>query len=293
MIPSAFEYMAPTTLQEALSLLSTHKDEAKVLAGGHSLLPLMKLRLAAPAYLIDLGRIPDLAYIRESGGRIQIGPMTTHFMVESSAMLQQRLMALPEAAGMIGDVQVRNRGTIGGSLAHADPAGDLPAVMQMAETQFKLIGPGGERTVPTEQFFVDLLTTALGPDEILAEIQMDVPPARTGTAYLKVFQKASGFAIVGVATRVTLGADGRICQTARIGITGVAAKAFRARGVEQALQGQAIDEAATTAAAEHASDGVEALSDLHASGDYRLALTRVYTKRALLRALTRAQGGTS
>ncbi|MGH8069757.1 MAG: FAD binding domain-containing protein [Candidatus Entotheonellia bacterium] len=293
MIPSAFEYMAPTTLQEALSLLSTHKDEAKVLAGGHSLLPLMKLRLAAPAYLIDLGRIPDLAYIRESGGRIQIGPMTTHFMVESSAMLQQRLMALPEAAGMIGDVQVRNRGTIGGSLAHADPAGDLPAVMQMAETQFKLIGSGGERTVPTEQFFVDLLTTALGPDEILAEIQLDVPPARTGTAYLKVFQKASGFAIVGVAARVTLGADGRTCQTARIGITGVAAKAFRARGVEQALQGQAIDEAAITAAAEHASDGVEALSDLHAAGDYRLALTRVYTKRALLRALTRAQGGTS
>jgi aerobic carbon-monoxide dehydrogenase medium subunit len=293
MIPSAFEYMAPTTLQEALSLLSTHKDDAKVLAGGHSLLPMMKLRLAAPAYLIDLGRIPDLAYIRESGGRIRIGPMTTHYMVESSAMLQQRLVALPEAAGMIGDVQVRNRGTIGGSLAHADPAGDLPAVMQMAEAQFKLIGPGGERTVPTEQFFVDLLTTALGPAEILAEIQMDVPPARTGTAYLKVFQKASGFAIVGVAARVTLGADGRTCQTASIGITGVAAKAFRARGVEQALQGQAIDEAAITAAAEHASDGVEALSDLHAAGDYRLALSRVYTKRALLRALTRAQGGTS
>jgi aerobic carbon-monoxide dehydrogenase medium subunit len=293
MIPSAFEYMAPTTLQEALSLLSTHKDEAKVLAGGHSLLPMMKLRLAAPAYLIDLGRIPDLAYIRESGGRIQIGPMTTHFMVESSAVLQQRLVALSEAAGMIGDVQVRNRGTIGGSLAHADPAGDLPAVMQMAEAQFKLIGPGGERTVRTEQFFVDLLTTALGPDELLAEIQVDVPPARTGTAYLKVFQKASGFAIVGVAAQVTLGADGRTCQTASIGITGVAAKAFRARGVEQALQGQAIDEAAITAAAEHASDGVEALSDLHASGDYRLALTRVYTKRALLRALTRAQGGTS
>jgi carbon-monoxide dehydrogenase medium subunit len=293
MIPSAFEYMAPTTLQEALSLLSTHKDEAKVLAGGHSLLPMMKLRLAAPAYLIDLGRIPDLAYIRESGGRIQIGPMTTHFMVESSAVLQQRLVALSEAAGMIGDVQVRNRGTIGGSLAHADPAGDLPAVMQMAEAQFKLIGPGGERTVRTEQFFVDLLTTALGPDELLTEIQVDVPPARTGTAYLKVFQKASGFAIVGVAARVTLGADGRTCQTASIGITGVAAKAFRARGVEQALQGQAIDEAAITAAAEHAGDGVEALSDLHASADYRLALTRVYTKRALLRALTRAQGGTS
>jgi aerobic carbon-monoxide dehydrogenase medium subunit len=293
MIPSAFEYLAPTTLQEALTLLSTHKDEAKVLAGGHSLLPLMKLRLAAPAYLIDLGRIPNLAYIREGGGRIQIGPLTTHFMVESSDLLHQRLTALPEAAGMIGDVQVRNRGTIGGSVAHADPAGDLPAVMQMAEAQFKLIDPAGERTVPTEQFFVDLLTTALGPDELLAEIQLEVPPARTGTAYMKAFQKASGFAIVGVAARMTFGSDGRVCQTARVGITGVAAKAFRARRVEQALEGKALDEAAITAAAEHASDSLEALSDLHASGEYRLALTRVYTKRALLRALARAQGGTS
>jgi aerobic carbon-monoxide dehydrogenase medium subunit len=293
MIPSAFEYMAPTSLQEALTLLSTHKDEAKVLAGGHSLLPMMKLRLAAPAYLIDLGRIPNLAYIRESDGRIHIGPLTTHFMVESSALLRQRLTALPEAAGMIGDVQVRNRGTIGGSLAHADPAGDLPAVMQMAGAQFKLISPGGERMVPAEQFFVDLLTTALAPDELLTEIQLEVSPARTGTAYMKVFQKASGFAIVGVAARVTLGADGRTCQTVRVGITGVAATAFRAKGVEQALEGKAIDEAAITAAAEPAGAGVDALSDLHASGEYRLALARVYTKRALLRALTRAQGGTS
>jgi len=146
--------------------------------------------------------------------------------------------------------------------------------------------------VPTEQFFVDLLTTALGPDELLAEIQVEVPPARTGTAYMKVFQKASGFAIVGVAARITLGTDGRVCQTLRVGVTGVAAKSFRARSVEQALSGKAIDEAAIAAAAEHASDGVEALSDLHASGEYRLALVRVYTKRALLRALTRAQGET-
>jgi carbon-monoxide dehydrogenase medium subunit len=293
MIPSAFEYLAPTTLQEAVSLLSTHRDEAKLLAGGHSLLPMMKLRLAAPAYLIDLGRIPDLAYIRESGGRLHIGPMTTHFMIESSDLLRQRLTALSEAAGVIGDVQVRNKGTIGGSMAHADPAADLPAVMQMAEAQFTLISASGERTVATEQFFVDLLTTALGPDELLAEVEVPVPPARTGTTYMKVFQKASGFAIVGVAARVTLGTAGRTCQTARVGITGVAAKSFRARGVEQALEGKVIDEAAIAAAAEHASEGVEALSDLHASGDYRLALARVYTKRALLRALTRAQGGIS
>ena len=293
MIPSAFEYLAPTTLQEAVSLLSTHRDEAKLLAGGHSLLPMMKLRLAAPAYLIDLGRIPDLAYLRESGGRLYLGPMTTHFMIETSDLLKQRLTALSEAAGMIGDVQVRNKGTIGGSMAHADPAADLPAVMQMAEAQFKLLGPRGERMVAAEQFFVDLLTTAVQPDEVLAEIQLPLPPARTGTAYLKVFQKASGFAIVGVAARLTLGADGKTCQAARVGITGVAAKAFRATAVEQALEGKAMDEATIAAAAEHASDGVEPLSDLHASGDYRLALARVYTKRALLRALTRAQGGTS
>jgi aerobic carbon-monoxide dehydrogenase medium subunit len=293
MIPSPFEYLAPTTLQEALGLLSTHKDEAKLLAGGHSLLPMMKLRLAAPAYLIDLGRIPNLAYIRESGGRIQIGPLTTHYMVESSALLRQHLPALAEAAGMIGDVQVRNRGTVGGSLAHADPAGDLPAAMQMAEAQLKLIGPAGERAVSTEQFFVDLMTTELRPDELLAEIQVAVPPAHTGSAYLKVFQKASGFAIVGVAAGITLSADGRVCQTARVGITGVAAKSFRARSVERALEGKAIDAATITAAAEYASDGAEALSDLHASGDYRLALARVYTKRALLRAMTRALGGTS
>jgi carbon-monoxide dehydrogenase medium subunit len=291
MIPSAFEYLVPTTLQEALTLLSAHKDEAKVLAGGHSLLPMMKLRLAAPAYLIDLGRIPQLAYIRENDGQIQIGALTTHFMVESSDLLRRQLTAVAEAAGTIGDVQVRNRGTIGGSLAHADPAGDLPAAMQMAEAEVRLIGPAGERTVSAEEFFVDLLTTALRADELLAEIRLPVPPARTGSAYLKVFQKASGFAIVGVAARITLGADGRLCQTVRVGITGVAAKSFRARGVEHAVEGQSIDEAAITAAAEHASDGVEALSDLHASGDYRLALARVYTKRALVRALTRAQGG--
>lgn len=292
MIPSAFEYMAPTTLQEAISLLATHRDEAKLLAGGHSLIPLVKLRLAAPKYLIDLGRIPDLAYIREAGGHLFIGPMTTHYTLETSGLLRERVPALPEAAGMIGDVQVRNKGTIGGSLAHADPAGDLPAVMQMVEAQFKLIGPSGEHIVSVDQFFVDLLTTAIGPDEVLAEVQLPLAPAHTGSAYLKVFQKASGFAIVGVAAQVTLEADGNTCQRARIGITGVGAKAFRATAVETALRGRTLDDSTIAAAAEHASDGVDPLSDLHASGEYRLALSRVYTKRALQRALRRAQGGT-
>ncbi len=290
MIPSAFEYLAPTTLQEAISLLMTYPEESKLLAGGHSLIPLLKLRLTAPKYLIDLGRIPDLAYIQEMGGRIRIGAMSTHYTIETSPLLRQRMPALPEAAGTIGDVQVRNKGTIGGSLVHADPAGDLPAVMQMAGAQFKLVGPGGERMVPVERFFVDLLTTAVRPDEVLTEVQLPVPPARTGSAYLKVFQKASGFAIVGVAARVTLRADERTCQVARVGITGVAAKAFRATGVETALAGRPLDDARIVAAAERASDGVDPLSDIHASGEYRLALARVYTKRALQRALARAQG---
>ena len=293
MIPSAFEYLSPRTLQEAISLLGTHRDEAKLLAGGHSLIPLLKLRLAAPKYLIDLGRIPDLAYVREAGGRIHIGAMTTHYTIETSSFLRERIAALPEAAGAIGDVQVRNKGTIGGSVVHSDPAGDLPAVMQMAGAQFTLLGPGGERTVPVDQFFVDLLTTAIGPEEVLTEVQLPVLPARTGSAYLKVFHKASGFAIVGVAARVTMRADERTCQVARVGITGVAAKAFRATAVETALTGRPIDEAAIAAAAEHASDGVDPLSDIHASGEYRLALARVYTKRALQRALTRAQGRTA
>jgi carbon-monoxide dehydrogenase medium subunit len=291
MIPSPFEYLAPTTLQEAVSLLATYGEEAKLLAGGHSLIPLLKLRLAAPKYLVDLGRIPDLAYIRETRGRLHIGPMTTHYVLETSSLLHERIAALPEAAGVIGDVQVRNKGTIGGSLAHAETAADLPAVMQMAEAQFKLVSPGGERLVPASQFFVDLLTTAVRPDELLTEIQLPAPPARTGSAYGKVFQKASGFAIVGVAAQVTLEADGKTCQAARVGITGVAAKAFRAAGVESALAGKPLDDATIAAAAEHASHGVDPLSDLHASGEYRLALARVYTKRTLQRALTRAQGG--
>ena len=292
MIPSSFDYMAPATLQEAISLLAAHPEEAKLLAGGHSLIPLLKLRLAAPTYLIDLGRIPDLAYIRENAGRFHIGPMTTHYMLETSGVLQQRLAALPEAAGMIGDVQVRNRGTIGGSLAHADPAADLPAVMQMAEAQLKLVSPAGERLVAANDFFVDLLTTAIRPDELVAEIQLTAPPARTASAYTKMFQKASGFAIVGVAAQVTLGGDGRVCQGARVGVTGVSARAYRATAVEGALTGKPLDDASIAAAAEHASDGIDPLSDLHASGEYRLALARVYTKRALQRALARAQGRT-
>src|ERR687888_1603810 len=217
---TAFEYHAPTTVQEAISLLSQYGGEAKLLAGGHSLIPIMNLRLAQPKALIDIGKIPGLVGIREEGGTIVIGAMTTHWMIESSALLKEKVPVLPEAAAVIGDVQVRNRGTIGGSLAHADPAGDFPAVAVALDMQLKAVGPKGERTLKAREFFVDILTTALEPNEILTEIRIPLLPPRTGTAYLKMDHPASHYALCGVAAVLTL-ADGGTISDARVGITGV------------------------------------------------------------------------
>jgi len=285
MIPTAFEYLAPTTLDEALSALSTHED-AKILAGGHSLIPTMKLRLASPRYLIDISRISDLAYIRESGGQISIGAAATHYMVESSGLLKQKCPLLPETAAYIGDVQVRNKGTIGGSLAHADPAADWPAAVLAAGAEIRVRSSQGERTVKAEDFFVDMMTTALRPNEILTEIRIPVPPPRTGSAYEKVKQPASGFAIVGVAVQITLDAN-RSCQQVQIGITGLASKAFRATGVENELKGKVVNDQVLAQAAQKAAEGVEPLSDIHASAEYRAHLARVHTRRALQRAVSR------
>lgn len=286
MIPNSFEYFAPLSLSEALSVLSRHKDEAKLLAGGHSLIPLMKFRLAAPKYIIDLGRIADLAYINEVGDEIAIGAMTTHYAIESSDLLKQKSPLLPEAAAAIGDVQVRNRGTIGGSLAHADPAGDFPAAVLALSANIKAVGPGGERWIKAGDFFIDLLTTALQPDEILTEIRVPVNPARTGNAYLKVPQKASGFAICGVAARITVDQN-QVCQDLAVGITGIAAVAYRAMAVEQALRGQPVDAATIEAAAWKAVEGIDPSEDIHASAAYRAHLARVYTRRALLTAVAK------
>jgi carbon-monoxide dehydrogenase medium subunit len=239
MIPSPFDYYAPTSLREALDLLAQHQN-AKLLAGGHSLLPLMKLRLAVLPTLIDLGRVPDLAYIREEGDTIAIGAMTTHAEIEGSDLLHRRAPLLPETAAEIGDVQVRNRGTLGGTLAHADPAADYPAALLALEAEFTLTGSNGSRTVPAEQFFVDILTTALEPGEVLTEVRFAADRTGTGSAYRKLHQPASGFAIVGVAARLELD-GGRRCRQARVGVTGVAPKGYRATGVENALSGQALD----------------------------------------------------
>jgi carbon-monoxide dehydrogenase medium subunit len=287
MIPSAFEYHRPTSLAEATQLLASSAD-AKILSGGHSLLPLMKLRLATPSVVIDIGRLDELRGIQEAGGTIIIGANVTHYEAETSAVLQQQCPILAETAAAIGDVQVRNVGTIGGSVAHADPAADWPAAMLAVNAEFTLSKAGGTRTVSATDFFVDLLMTAMEEDEILTSIRVNANPPRTGGAYLKVPQPASGFALAGAAAQVTLGDDNTIQQVA-VGITGVDSKAFRASATEAALHGQAATEAAISQAADRATEGADALEDIHASAEYRLHLARIYTKRALLQAVERAR----
>ncbi|MBM3774508.1 MAG: xanthine dehydrogenase family protein subunit M [Acidobacteria bacterium] len=274
MIPQNFEYSAPTSLSDALAQIVGGK--ARALAGGMSLIPIMKLRLAAPEQLVDLGRVPGLSYIREEKDGIHVGAMTTHYEVESSPLVRSKCPLLAEAAANIGDVQVRNMGTLGGSIAHADPAADYPASLMALEARLKLVRAGGERTLTIEEFLVDPFTTALEPGELISEVILPLENAGTGVAYQKMVQSASGFAIVGVAARIRQG-------FARVGVTGLAGKAYRAREVERLLEGGAD---ARTAAARIA-DGVDANSDLHASADYRRNVAQIYAARAI----TRAQSG--
>ncbi len=281
MIPAPFDYQVPASLEEAVSLLAGDPDGAKVLAGGHSLIPAMKLRLAQPQLLVDIARIKSLSYIREDGGRILIGATTTHYQLESSELLKQICPLLPACAKSIGDVQVRNKGTIGGSIAHSDPAGDWPAAVLALNADLVLVGPGGERTVKAADFFVDLLTTDLQPGEILREIRIEKPSGRFGQAYQKVPHPASGFAVVGIAVYLVLNDDGS-CKAAQIGVTGVGVKAYRAQAVEAALAGSSLDEQTISSAAAHVCDGgVDPNSDLYASGEYRCHLAQVHTRRGI------------
>ena len=288
MIPNSFDYVAAKSLDEALSLLGKHKDDAKVLAGGHSLIPAMKLRLATPQVLIDISRIKELAYIREDGGQIRIGATTTHYQIESSDVLRRACPLLPEAATFLGDVQVRNKGTIGGSLAHADPGADWPAAVLALDAEIVAAGPKGERAIKANQFFTGMLSTALQPGEILREIRFSVAKGRVGQCYKKFRHPASGFAVVGVAVSVSLDGSGK-CQSAGIGVTGVSPKPYRAGAVENALKGNAVDGKTLSSASAHASDGVDANTDLFASGEYRRHLAEVYTRRALETATSRAK----
>jgi len=279
MIPSAFNYQRAGSVDEALSLLQQHGADAKLLAGGHSLLPAMKLRLNMPGTLIDIGRIPELRYVREEGNTIAIGGGATHHDIARSKALQQHLPIMCEAAELIGDVQVRNKGTLGGSLAHADPAADWPAVMLAADATIVVRGPKGERRIAATDFFNGFYMTALADDEILTEIRLPLPPANTGMSYQKFMQPASRFAIVGCAAAVTK--KGNSCERVRVAFTGVSEAAFRDERIEAALSGQPAKADHIAKAAGEAAANVSIMSDHFASEEYRQHLARVYAKRAL------------
>ncbi|HTS78994.1 MAG TPA: xanthine dehydrogenase family protein subunit M [Myxococcaceae bacterium] len=288
MYPVPFEYHRAGTVEEAVALLARYGESGKLLAGGHSLLPLMKLRLAEPRHLVDIRRIPGLSGVREEGGVLVIGAATPHHTLESSPVVRQRLPILSEAAAQIGDVQVRNMGTIGGSLAHADPAADLPAVMVALGAELVAVGPKGKRTLPADGFFVKLFTTVLSPGEVLTEVRIPLPAAGTGGAYAKFPHPASRFAVVGVAAVITVSA--RKFSAARVAITGVGAKAVRASATEAALTGQAADAKVIAAAAEKAAEGLTVRADPRMDPDYWRALAVTFTRRALTTALGRAGG---
>lgn len=283
MIAQNFEYSAPATLKDALGLLAG--ENTKVLAGGMSLIPLMKLRLSAPDQLVDIARIAELNYIREDSGKLRIGATTTHYQVESSPLVRSRCPLLAEAVSHIGDMQVRNQGTLGGSIAHADPAADYPASLLALEARVVLVSATGQREIPIAEFFVDTFTTALDAGEIVQELIIPVEEQSTGTSYQKMVQPASGFAIVGIAAR-TRKSGGKI-TLARVGVTGLSGKPYRALSVEKALEGTAGSTTDIQKAASIVADGVDANSDLFASAHYRAHLARIYAARALTVAISR------
>jgi carbon-monoxide dehydrogenase medium subunit len=292
MVAATFDYHAPSTLREAVSLLNDNAD-AKVLAGGHSLIPMMKLRLSEPSAVIDLGRVEGLSYVNESGGGLAIGAMTSYYDIINSDAVQQNAPVLAEAAGEVADPQVRNMGTIGGSLAHSDPAADLPAVMlalgaEVVASSRGALGRVNTRTISADDFFLDLFTTALEPNEILTEIRIPAQAANSGAAYAKMANKASHFAIVGVAASVTV--EGGSVTSARIGVTGAGSSASRASDSEDRLVGSSGDADAIRSAAGRAANGIELNEDIHASAEYREHLTKVFALRAITAAVERASG---
>ncbi len=289
MITHPFGYESPSTVEEAVRELGRN-GEAKVIAGGHSLLPLMKLGLAQPETIIDLRRITSLREIRtEADGTIVVGALATHRDITHDQTVRAKLAALADAAGEVGDLQVRARGTIGGSLAHADSAADEPAPTLAYDATIRAIGPQGRRDIPARDYFKGTFETALAPNEIIAEIRFPAPAGRTGGAYAKFAHPASGFAVTGVAAVVTLKADGSV-ERAAIGVTGATAAAYRAAAAEKALRGTKGDAKAIADAAAKAAEGITALSDLAASSEYRKHLVTVYAKRAIERAIGRAKG---
>jgi carbon-monoxide dehydrogenase medium subunit len=287
MYAAPFEYHAPASIADAVALLEQFGDDAKVVSGSQSLVPLMKLRLSQPKHLVDLRRVPGLTSIAESFGVLVIGGMTTHHAVSVSEMVRTRFPMMAEAAGKIGDAQVRNMGTIGGSLSHADPSADWPAVLLALDASVQIAGARGERAVRIEQFIIGPLTTVLEQGEILTHVSVPLPEGRDGGAYEKLPHPASRFAIVGVAAEIFLDGKGAV-QSSRVAITGLGSKATRAGHVEQALQGKTPDAAGLKAAAARAAEGIELRDDLIGSAAYKANVAAVYAERALKRAVARA-----
>ena len=284
MIPTQFEYKRASSLDDAIALLQASKGDGKLLAGGHSLVPLMKLRLSEPGVLIDIARIPMLSGISEKDGKVEVGATTTHHAVATSELLQRLCPVLSDAAGEIGDPQVRNRGTLGGSLAHSDPAADYPAVILALNAEVHLKGPGGWRSVKADDFFQGMFTVDMAEDEVIVGVQV-VPQGAAG--YAKLHQKASHYAIVGVCA--VLDVSGGTINSARIGLTGASSHAQRLTEVENALAGKPLNQATIDAAAALAGATLEDVNaDIHASAAYRKAMVKVFTRRALEKAASRA-----
>jgi carbon-monoxide dehydrogenase medium subunit len=289
MKPPRFDYLLPVTLDEALGLLAQHGEEAKVLAGGQSLVPLLNFRLVRPAYLVDLNDIPGLDGIRVDDGQLAIGAMTRQRTAETSPVVHERCPLLAEAMPQIGHVQIRNRGTIGGSLAHADPAGELPAVVAALDGELVLRSKRGERRLPPHEFFVGYLTTATAPDELLVETRVPVTPPRTGTAFMEVSRRHGDFALVGVAATLTVDTGG-VCTACAIALTGVGPTPVVARDAARALVGVKPSAEAYAEVGRRVAHALTPDSDLHASADYRKHLAGVLTRRALARAAERVDG---
>ena len=287
MYPAPFEYHRAESVDEALALLAQFGDDSKLIAGGHSLLPVMKLRFAQPAHLIDIRRVSDLAGIREEDGALRIGATTTHAAIAGSDVIRHRALVLAEAAARIGDAQVRNMGTIGGSLAHADPAADLPAVALALGAELRAVGRRGARTIPVDDFFTGMFASALAPDEVLVEVRVPFLPARSAGAYEKYPDPASGYAVVGVAAVVMLGGAG-VVERARVAMTGLGPRAVRLTRVEEALAGKAPTPEQIEAAATQATAGLELRDGVGGDAAYKTNLAAVYARRALTRAVARA-----
>ena len=287
MIPPAFEYLRPATIPEAIALLQQHGDDAKILSGGQSLIPMMKLRIARPAYLVDINRIPGLSYVKEEGGFLKIGGLTREAELEASPLVRSKYPILLDTAHVIADPQVRNLATVAGNLAHGDPANDHPATMLALGAQIVATGPRGERIIPIEDFFVTLFTTALQQGEILTEIRIPSPPAHSGGAYFKLERKVGDFATAAVAAQVTLDGSGAV-QKVGIGLTNVGPTPIKAKKAEDFLRGKKMDAASVAQAAQFAADEAQPSSDLRGPAEYKKGLVKELAKRALSRAAERA-----